>query len=154
MPLRSVDLQQRGLRQRPNSDQAGRARWRGSQKQDFDIDNGSFTVCRARLALAMISTRPVPGDAFCRLSICVIPRSSDTAISPSSSGLSRVLRTFDLPVGAPCAISQDGDKALEETVARADELAAAGDDNGAATWRRITNAVVQLASTSPSGPVH
>jgi len=38
-----------------------------------------------------------------------------------------------------------GDKALEETVARANELAAAGDDNGAATWRRITAAVLQLA---------
>jgi hypothetical protein len=51
-------------------------------------------------------------------------------------------------------LKRHGDKALEETVARADELAAAGDENGAATWRRITNAVVQLASTSPPGPVH
>ena len=47
-----------------------------------------------------------------------------------------------------------GDKALEETLARADELAAAGDDNGAATWRQITNAVVQLANQTPPGPVH
>jgi hypothetical protein len=30
-----------------------------------------------------------------------------------------------------------GDKALEESTARADELAVAGDGNGAATWRRI-----------------
>jgi hypothetical protein len=47
-----------------------------------------------------------------------------------------------------------GDKALEETVARADGLAAASDDNGAATWRRITNAVVQLVNQTPPGPVH
>ena len=37
---------------------------------------------------------------------------------------------------------------------RADELAAAGDDNGTATWRRITIAVVQLANNTPPGPVH
>jgi len=38
--------------------------------------------------------------------------------------------------------------------ARADELAASGDHNGEATWRRITDAVGQLANTTPSGPVH
>jgi hypothetical protein len=37
---------------------------------------------------------------------------------------------------------------------RADELAAAGDDDGAATWRRITDAVVHLANNTPPGPVH
>lgn len=47
-----------------------------------------------------------------------------------------------------------GEKALEESTMRADELAAAGDENGAATWRRITNAVVQLANNTPVGPVH
>jgi len=56
-------------------------------------------------------TRPVPGGAFCR-SICVIPRSSDTAISPSSSGLSRVLRRFYPPVGTQCAISQEAEAPL------------------------------------------
>jgi hypothetical protein len=35
-----------------------------------------------------------------------------------------------------------GDKAFEESGVRADELAAGGDDDGAATWRRITDAVV------------
>src|SRR5271163_146537 len=39
-----------------------------------------------------------------------------------------------------------GDKALEESVARADELAAQDDYNGAAVWRRITDAVGQLAN--------
>jgi len=47
-----------------------------------------------------------------------------------------------------------GDKALEESAARADELAAAGDDDGVVTWRRITDAVRQLANKTPPGPVH
>ena len=38
------------------------------------------------------------------------------------------------------------DKALEESAARADELAAQDDHNGAATWRRITDAVTQLSN--------
>jgi hypothetical protein len=36
---------------------------------------------------------------------------------------------------------------------RANELAADGDHNGSATWRWITNAVVQLANNTPPGPV-
>jgi hypothetical protein len=47
-----------------------------------------------------------------------------------------------------------GDKALEESVARADELVAAGDDNGTAVWRRITTAVAEFANTTPPGRVH
>ena len=35
---------------------------------------------------------------------------------------------------------------------RADEFATEEDDNGAATWRRIADAVEQLANTAPSGP--
>ena len=44
-----------------------------------------------------------------------------------------------------------GDRALEESAARADELALAGDDEGAATWRRIMAAVTQLANNTPPG---
>jgi hypothetical protein len=47
-----------------------------------------------------------------------------------------------------------GDKALDESTARAEELAGAGDGNGAATWRRITHAVAQFANVTPPGPVH
>jgi len=47
-----------------------------------------------------------------------------------------------------------GEKALDESAARADELALAGDDDGAATWRRIIGAVTQLANKTPPGPVH
>jgi len=43
-----------------------------------------------------------------------------------------------------------GEQALEESAARADELASAGDDDGAATWRRIMAVVTQLADTTPS----
>ena len=47
-----------------------------------------------------------------------------------------------------------GDKALEESGTGLDELTAAGDHDGAVTWRRITDAVGQLANTTPPGPVH
>ena len=48
-------------------------------------------------------------------------------------------------------IKRYGDNALEESAARANELALAGDDDGAATWRRIMAAVTQLASKTPPG---
>jgi hypothetical protein len=47
-----------------------------------------------------------------------------------------------------------GEKALEESTTRADELPSAGDDNGVALWRRISDAVGQLVNTTPPGPVH
>ena len=46
-----------------------------------------------------------------------------------------------------------GDKALEESAARDDELAAQDDYSGEAVWRRITDAVRQLANQTPAGPV-
>ena len=45
-----------------------------------------------------------------------------------------------------------GEKAFEESSTRADELAADGDPDGASTWRRITDAAVQLANNTPPGP--
>ena len=47
-----------------------------------------------------------------------------------------------------------GEKALEQSATRADELAADGDHDGADTWRRIIAAVEQLANTTPRGPLH
>ena len=47
-----------------------------------------------------------------------------------------------------------GDSAPRESAARAGNLETEGDRDGAATWRRITDAVEQLANTTPSGPVH
>jgi len=47
-----------------------------------------------------------------------------------------------------------GEQALEESAARVNELALAGDDDGAATWRRIMAAVTQLANATPQGLLH
>ena len=61
---------------------------------------------------------------------------------------------IDIWRAAQLMLKRYGDEALKESAARADELLAAGDDNGAAGWRRITFAVAQLANTTPPGPVH
>jgi hypothetical protein len=61
---------------------------------------------------------------------------------------------IDIWRAAQLMLKRYGDKALEESAARADELAAGGDNDGATTWRRITNAVAQLANNTPPGPVH
>ena len=66
----------------------------------------------------------------------------------------RVIPEIDIWRAANLMLKRYGEKALEESVMRTDELAAAGDDDGAATWRRITDAVVQLANNIPPGPVH
>jgi hypothetical protein len=52
------------------------------------------------------------------------------------------------------SLKRYGDKALEQSRTRVDELAADGDHDGADTWRRITIAVEQLATTTPPGPLH
>jgi hypothetical protein len=54
---------------------------------------------------------------------------------------------------AQLMIKRYGDNALEETAARANEVALVGDDAGAATWRRIMAAVTQLANNAPPGRV-
>jgi hypothetical protein len=65
-----------------------------------------------------------------------------------------VIPEIDIWRAANLMLKRYGDKALEESTTRADELAAAGDNNGAAVWRRITAAVGQLANNIPPGPVH
>jgi triphosphoribosyl-dephospho-CoA synthetase len=52
---------------------------------------------------------------------------------------------------ATLMLKRYGEKALDESAARADELLAEQDDDGAAVWRRIIDAVGQLANTTPSG---
>ena len=47
-----------------------------------------------------------------------------------------------------------GDKALEQSCARANELTGDGDHDAADTWRRITTAVAQLSNTTPPAPPH
>jgi hypothetical protein len=47
-----------------------------------------------------------------------------------------------------------GDEADIESAIGAEELADEGDDNGAAVWRRVIDAIAQLLNTTPPGPVH
>ena len=60
----------------------------------------------------------------------------------------------DIWRAANLMLKRYGEKALEESAARVDELAADGDHDGAVTWRRIIDAVGQLANTTPLGPMH
>jgi hypothetical protein len=66
----------------------------------------------------------------------------------------RVIPEIDIWRAATLMLKRYGEKALEESAARVDELATAGDDNGVAVWRRISDAVGQLVNTTPPGPVH
>lgn len=61
---------------------------------------------------------------------------------------------IDIWRAAQLMLKRYPDNALEESAARANELARAGDDDGAATWRRIMAAVGELANTTPPGPLH
>ena len=65
-----------------------------------------------------------------------------------------VIPEIDIWRAATLMLKRYGEKALEESAARIDELATAGDDDGVAVWRRISDAVGQLANTTPPGPVH
>jgi hypothetical protein len=62
---------------------------------------------------------------------------------------------IDIWRAAQLMLKRYGVHALEESAARANELALAGDDDGAATWRRIMSAVTELASKTPprAGPI-
>jgi hypothetical protein len=66
----------------------------------------------------------------------------------------RVIPEIDIWRAATLLLKRYGEKALEQSATRADELAAEGDHDGAVTWRRITDAVLQLANTTPPGAVH
>jgi hypothetical protein len=65
-----------------------------------------------------------------------------------------VVPEIDIWRAATLMLKRFGEKALEQSARRAEELAAAGDDDGAVTWRRITHAVGQLENKTPPGPVH
>ena len=47
-----------------------------------------------------------------------------------------------------------GDEADIESAIRAEELAEAGDRAGEAIWRRVIDAIAQLETTTPPGPLH
>jgi len=61
---------------------------------------------------------------------------------------------IDIWRAASLMLKRYGEKALEESAARADELFAEQDHDGAAVWRRIIDGVGQLANTKPSGRPH
>ena len=61
---------------------------------------------------------------------------------------------IDIWRAAQLMLKRYGDQALEESAVRADELALAGDDDGATTWRRIMAVVTQLDNKTPPGRVH
>jgi hypothetical protein len=61
---------------------------------------------------------------------------------------------IDIWRAATLMLQRYGDKALEESATRADQLEAEGDPEGAATWRWIARAIEQLANTTPPGQVH
>jgi hypothetical protein len=65
-----------------------------------------------------------------------------------------VIPEIDIWRAATLMLKRYGEKALEESASRVDELATAGDNGGVAVWRRISDAVGQLANTTPPGPVH
>lgn len=61
---------------------------------------------------------------------------------------------IDIWRAATLMLKRYGAKALDESAARAAELAANGDHDGVLVWRRITDAVAPLANETPPGPVH
>jgi hypothetical protein len=64
-----------------------------------------------------------------------------------------VIPEIDIWRAANLMLKRYGDKALEESAARGDDLAAQDDYSGEAVWRRITDAVRQLANQTPAGPL-
>jgi hypothetical protein len=65
-----------------------------------------------------------------------------------------VIPDIDIWRAAQLMLKRFGDKAVEESAAHADELAAKNDFHGEAPRRRITEAVSQLAKMMPPGPLH
>jgi hypothetical protein len=73
---------------------------------------------------------------------------------PQSLQFTRVIPEIDIWRAANLMLKRYGEKAFEESSTRADELAADGDHDGASTWRRVTDAVVQLANNVPPSLLH
>jgi hypothetical protein len=67
-----------------------------------------------------------------------------------------VIPEIDIWRAATLMLKRYGEKTLEESVTRADELFTEQDHDGAAVavWRQIIDAVSQLANTTPSGRLH
>jgi hypothetical protein len=64
------------------------------------------------------------------------------------------IRLIDIWRAANLMLKRYGQKAVEESAARADQLAAQDECYGEAVWRRITDTVRQLANQTPTGLLH
>jgi hypothetical protein len=73
---------------------------------------------------------------------------------PQAWDFSAVIPEIDVWRAATLMLKRYGDKALEQSATRVDELAADGDHDGADTCRRIAAAVAQLANTTQPAPPH
>jgi hypothetical protein len=62
-----------------------------------------------------------------------------------------VIPEIDIGRAALLLLKRYGERAVDESAARAEELALAGDDHGAATWRRtqLANKTRPARSTDP-----
>jgi hypothetical protein len=74
--------------------------------------------------------------------------------TPVGDKLLPMIPEIDIWRAASLMLRRYGERALEESTARADELFAEQDHDGAAVWRRIIDAVGQLANTTPAGRLH
>jgi hypothetical protein len=81
-------------------------------------------------------------------------RSALKPLSTAAVHFGGVIPEIDIWRAAQLMLKRYGERALDESAARADQLTLSGDDDGAATWRRIMAAVTQLANNTPPGPVH
>jgi N-acetylglutamate synthase-like GNAT family acetyltransferase len=87
-------------------------------------------------------------------------RTPITALRDGLSGLRRssdpklMIPEIDIWRAANLMLKRYGENAELESAARVEELAADGDLDGAAVWRRIMDAVAQLTNTTPPGPVN
>ena len=70
------------------------------------------------------------------------------------SSLSGMIPEIDIWRIATLMLKCYGNEADIESAIRAEELAEAGDWAGEAVWRRVTDAVGQLANTTPPGSLH
>ena len=107
------------------------------------VDGSRLTTCR-RSGSAAFTQTPCPA---CRQHWLISSRSRTHCFRP-------VIPEIDIWRAALLMLKRFGDNAPKESAARADNLETEGDRDGAATWRRITDAVEQLANPTPTGPVH
>ena len=64
------------------------------------------------------------------------------------------VKDLDIWCAAKLLIDRHGESAAVEAMKRADALAAQGDAAGKVAWLRILEAIEELQSTVPSGPIH